>query len=68
MKQKEFRQLQKTLDDLGFITAIIRSGKNKSRRYQVISNGELIKQYKHRISAKNRIVKLFNTKTNQTNG
>jgi len=68
MKQKEFRQLQKNLDDLGFITAIIRSGKNKSRRYQVISNGELIKQYKHRISAKKRIIKLYNKTVIKPNG
>lgn len=62
MKQKEFRQLQNTLDGLGVLTAIIRSGKSKGRRYEVLANGELLKKYKHRVSAKNRILRILKLK------
>jgi hypothetical protein len=64
MKQKDFRELQRRLDDNGVITAIIRSGKLKGRRYEVIANGELLKKYRHRVSAKKRIIKLFNQTIN----
>lgn len=60
MKQKEFRELQRKLDDNGILTAIIRSGRGVSRRYEVLANGELLRKYKQRISAKKRIIKLFN--------
>jgi hypothetical protein len=61
MKQKEFRELQRKLDDLGVTTAIIKSGRHKARRYEVIANGELKKKYKTRFSAKKLIVNLHNS-------
>jgi hypothetical protein len=56
--QQKFTIIQQNLDDIGFITAINRIITNK--RYEVIVNGELKKQYKTRRSAKLFIIKIYN--------
>lgn len=56
--QQRFTIIQKKLDDIGFITSINRIITNK--RYEVIVNGELKKQYKTRRSAKLFIIKIYN--------
>lgn len=66
MKQKDFSELQRRLDNLGVLTAIIRSGTLKGKRYEVVANGELLKKYKHRVSAKKRVIKIFNQKLKKT--
>ena len=65
MKQKEFRVLQRKLDDFGFLTCINRIITNK--RYEVIINGEVIKAYKTRRSAKNFIIRKFKKVSNDNN-
>ena len=55
--QQKFTIIQQKLDDIGFITAINRIITNK--RYEVIVNGELKKQYKTRRSAKLFIIKIY---------
>lgn len=55
--QQKFRVIQQKLDDIGFITSINRIITNK--RYEVIVNGELKKQYKTRRSAKLFIIKIY---------
>ena len=59
MNQIEFRKLQSKLDNLGVLTSIIRSGAKKTKRYEVIANGTLIKKYKSRESAKKLIIELY---------
>lgn len=56
--QKEFRRLQRKLDDMGFMTNILRLITNK--RYEVVVNGEIVKVYKRRQNAKLFIIKLYN--------
>ena len=60
--QQKFTIIQQKLDDIGFITAINRIITNK--RYEVIVNGELKKQYKTRRSAKLFIIKIYNNNDN----
>ena len=48
--QKQFRLLQRKLDDLGYMTSINRIIAGK--RYEVIVNGVIEKVYKQRQSAK----------------
>ena len=62
MSNENFRRMQRLMDDIGLMTAIIRSGRNKDRRYEVIVNGELKKKYKSRISAKRFILARFSEK------
>lgn len=65
MKQKDFRMVQNQLDTIGIISCIVKSGKNTQRRYEVVVNGELLRKYKSRFSAKNRILKLYNQKAKE---
>ena len=58
--QQKFTIIQRELDDLGFLSCINRIITGK--RYEVIVNGELKKQYKTRRSAKKYIIKLLNQK------
>jgi len=59
MNQIDFRKLQGKLDNLGVLTSIIRSGSKKTKRYEVIANGSLLKKYKSRESAKKLIIELY---------
>ncbi|MDO9186946.1 MAG: hypothetical protein Q7W13_13110 [Bacteroidia bacterium] len=61
MNKKDFSKLQDELDRLGFATNIERI-KNKCFNYSV--NFEIIKVFRNRISAKNRIIKLHKKETN----
>lgn len=56
--------LQRVFDELGLVTCISKSGRNKGRRYEVVINGELLKKYKKRISAKRFILSRFSEKLN----
>lgn len=56
--QQKFTTIQKNLDDLGFMTHINRIITGK--RYEVIVNGAIVKQYKTRRSARLFIIKLYN--------
>lgn len=55
--QRKFRQIQRSLDDLGFMTNIYRIITNK--RYEVQMNGTIVKVYKRRQNAKLFITKLY---------
>lgn len=59
MTHKQFRKIQAHMDELGLITSINRIGKLSSKRYEVIVNGEVLKKYKTRRSAKGLIVKKY---------
>jgi len=58
--QKEFRILQRKLDDVGFMTNIVRIVTGK--KYEVVVNGSIERCYKRRASAKRYITKLYNNK------
>lgn len=55
MNRKDFSKLQDELDRLGFATNIERV---KEKCYNYIVNFEIIKTFRNRISAKNRVIKL----------
>lgn len=52
MTHADFRKFQARMDEVGLITCISRSGRNGSKRYEVLVNGEVLKKYKSRRSAK----------------
>lgn len=61
MKNPDFRKLQGELDKLGIATHIERIDKKK---FNYIVNFEIIKTFRNRISAKRRIIKIYNLETN----
>lgn len=62
MTAKDFYKLQSILDNQGTLSAIVLVGKCKSRRYDVYINGEYIRRYKQKVSAKNKIASYFKIK------
>lgn len=65
MTHKEFRIMQRNMDESGMLTAIktIRIQiKPYKYRYEVILNGAIIKTCKARITAKNHLIRLFQDK------
>ncbi|GEM_PF-5141425 len=61
MNKKDFSKIQDELDKLGFATHIERAGK---KCYNYTLNFAIIKVFRNRISAKNRIIKLHKKETN----
>lgn len=67
MTSKDFSKLQSILDNQGTLSAIVLVGKCKSRRYDVYINGEHIRRYKQKVSAKNKIASYFMLKIKKNN-
>lgn len=61
MNKKDFTKTQDELDKVGFATNIVRVNK---KCFNYIVNFEIIKVFRNRISAKNRIIKLHKKETN----
>lgn len=55
MNRKDFSKLQDELDRIGFATNIVRIEK---KCFNYVVNFEIIKTFRNRISAKNRVIKL----------
>lgn len=59
MKHSDFRRKQAEMDEAGFISCINRTGKHKNKRYEAIVNGQILKKYKTRASAKRLLLARF---------